>query len=637
MITVDDADVLSLAAVLNCTFEKPHVDFLKAISSCNLHACPGSGKTTLLVAKLAILARKWPWRDRGILVLSHTNVARREVEQRLQKEPSAARLLSYPHFIGTIQGFVDRFLALPFLRWRGEEAPRIDDDLFALRATSLFYSGLGWKAFGTARGYLSRRHQEGRPIVASLHYSGAQLDVAAEEGDLPGPNTATTKQLLDLKRRVSAEGIFRYADMFAFAAASLKAHPFLRGALRGRFPWVFVDEMQDTSNEQETLLNDIFSGAGIVFNKIGDKNQAIFSEAVDQGAQHELAWANSIDLPQSKRLAPKLAELVSPLAVVHPLRLQGNSKRKDRAHTIFLFDDATISDVLPAFGTLILKEWGGSLPKNFVAKAVGFRRRPHEKPSIPGSLVDYWSEFEARPIEARQPHASLLSAVLHARRLAFANGEFLGAHRLVFNSLARLMELHEGARVTPQALRDRCKSPNLDERLLTGAIAALLRTDCVSSAGVWAMTVKEACAFLAPGMRTPEVDRYVAWEDESTASKTMTRATHVFVHRKDHMTVAIEVATIHAVKGETHDATLVLETLFHEHDVQLAVPVLLGKRAPLTKARLVGHMKRLFVASTRPKELLCVALHRTHATEKQLGALRDLGWSIDLIAKAATA
>lgn len=636
MIAVDDADVLSVAAALDCTFEKPQVDFLKAPSSCTLHACPGSGKTTLLVAKLALLARKWPWRDRGILVLSHTNVARREVERRLQKEPSAAMLLGYPHFIGTIQGFVDRFLALPFLRGRGEEAPRIDDDLFALRATTLFYSASGWKAFGTARGYLLRRHQEGRPTIASLHYSGAQLDVAAEVGDLPGPDTATTKQLLELKGRVSAEGIFRYADMFAFAAASLKAHPFLRAALRGRFPWVFVDEMQDTSNEQEALLDDIFSGAGIVFSKIGDTNQAIFSEAVGEGAQRELTWANSIDLPQSYRLAPKLAELVSPLAVVHPVRLQGNPRRKDRAHTIFLFDDTSISDVLPAFGSLILKEWNDSLPKNFVAKAVGFRRRPHERASIPGSLVDYWSEFEARPAEDRPPHLTLLSAVRHARRLASVSGEFFGAHRTVFDALARLVELHEGGRVTRRALGERCRNGSLDGRVLKVVIAMLFRAGCVSSGNVWAKTVKEGCAFLVPGKRTPEVDGYVAWEDEATALKTTTSGSHVFVHRKDHMTVAIEVATIHAVKGETHDATLVLETMFHEHDVQLAVPVLLGKPAPLTKARLVGHMKRLFVASTRPKELLCVALHRTHATERQLGALRDLGWSIAPLLTAAT-
>ena len=37
-------------------------EFLKTRSTVDASACPGSGKTTLIVAKLAILAQKWPHR-----------------------------------------------------------------------------------------------------------------------------------------------------------------------------------------------------------------------------------------------------------------------------------------------------------------------------------------------------------------------------------------------------------------------------------------------------------------------------------------------------------------------------------------------------------------------------------------------
>jgi DNA helicase-2/ATP-dependent DNA helicase PcrA len=74
---------------------------LKSTERMDVAACPGSGKTTLLVAKLAILAAKWPHRTRGICVLSHTNVARREIESRLGHTAAGQRLLSYPHFVGT--------------------------------------------------------------------------------------------------------------------------------------------------------------------------------------------------------------------------------------------------------------------------------------------------------------------------------------------------------------------------------------------------------------------------------------------------------------------------------------------------------------------------------------------------------
>ena len=90
-------------------------DFMRARTTLDVSACPGSGKTTLIVAKLAIMARKWPHRTRGICVLSHTNAAREEIQRRLRGTVVGQQLLSYPHFIDTIHGFVNRFLALPWL------------------------------------------------------------------------------------------------------------------------------------------------------------------------------------------------------------------------------------------------------------------------------------------------------------------------------------------------------------------------------------------------------------------------------------------------------------------------------------------------------------------------------------------
>ncbi len=61
----------------DCT-EPSHIDFLAKATPCDVQAAPGNGKTTLLAAKLALLARTWLTRRRGICVLSHTNAARTE-------------------------------------------------------------------------------------------------------------------------------------------------------------------------------------------------------------------------------------------------------------------------------------------------------------------------------------------------------------------------------------------------------------------------------------------------------------------------------------------------------------------------------------------------------------------------------
>src|SRR5680860_997817 len=87
-------------------------NFIKCLDkSVDVHACPGSGKTTSLLAKLYLLSEKMPFSDgRATCVLTHTNVAIDTIKNRLGTK--ANRLFQYPNFFGTIQSFVDRFLAI---------------------------------------------------------------------------------------------------------------------------------------------------------------------------------------------------------------------------------------------------------------------------------------------------------------------------------------------------------------------------------------------------------------------------------------------------------------------------------------------------------------------------------------------
>ena len=131
----------------------PRLEILKSNESLDIEACPGSGKTTLLVAKLAILARNWTDRCHGICVLSHTNVARFQIEKRLGHTSEGRRLLSYPHFVGTIHGFANEFLALPWLRSKPFSIRRIDDEVCLARRWSKLpgYTQSQWRIMGTTK------------------------------------------------------------------------------------------------------------------------------------------------------------------------------------------------------------------------------------------------------------------------------------------------------------------------------------------------------------------------------------------------------------------------------------------------------------------------------------------------------
>lgn len=110
-------------------FEQDKIDIIECNESRDVKACPGSGKTTTLLAKLIILANRMPLpENQGICVLTHTNVAIDEIKSKLGHK--ADILFSYPNHFGTIQSFVDKFLAIPAYKGIYNNSPkRIDNDL----------------------------------------------------------------------------------------------------------------------------------------------------------------------------------------------------------------------------------------------------------------------------------------------------------------------------------------------------------------------------------------------------------------------------------------------------------------------------------------------------------------------------
>lgn len=174
---IADSDIALIAQELRLDLADPEpVAVLKEVSSCDVQAGPGSGKTTILTAKLAILAKKWPYHDRGICVLSHTNVARREIEQKLGRSANLRMLLGYPHFIGTFQTFVDQFLAVPFLRKERVEVTAVDDDRFGERAWTMLRQKC-WKAAFAIQKFCRNNAARAQSIVASLALDGPHMGV----------------------------------------------------------------------------------------------------------------------------------------------------------------------------------------------------------------------------------------------------------------------------------------------------------------------------------------------------------------------------------------------------------------------------------------------------------------------------
>ena len=93
--------------------EKQKETVLKPRGKFVVRACPGSGKTYSVAARLAHKISNWESKYQGIATLSFTNIAWQEIEKQVS-DFGTRTPIDYPHFLGTIDSFVNRFIFLPF-------------------------------------------------------------------------------------------------------------------------------------------------------------------------------------------------------------------------------------------------------------------------------------------------------------------------------------------------------------------------------------------------------------------------------------------------------------------------------------------------------------------------------------------
>jgi len=93
----------------------------------------------------------------------------------------------------------------------------------------------------------------------------------------------------------------------------------------------------------------------------------------------------------------------------------------------------------------------------------------------------------------------------------------------------------------------------------------------------------------------------------------------------------IHIATIASVKGETHLATLILESCrVKKYDIKSLLPFLCGTKraADVTDDSTLGQLMNIFVGASRPRRLLAFAMHIERSNEKDRRKLEQAGWSV---------
>lgn len=602
----------------------------------DFNAVPGSGKTSLLAVKLLLLAKKWPYARRGICVLSHTNVARDEIARRLAGTVEGAQLLSYPHFIGTIHSFVNQFFAMPILRSLEQKIEVIDDEVFADKARARLQLG----QFSKLRFFLNNQNN-GDDIATTLFYRTAELAVQVEKGALPATHTQSYHSLVSLKAQLAKLGIFRHRDMFAYADIALKTCPHLVDVVHRRFPMVFIDEMQDTSWDQESFLNCIFDGKSVM-QRFGDVDQKILSDE-ENADRLTFPRQGHGSISTSKRFGNQIAHAVG------SVRMSGGAVVGEGVGThapillLYAADEAT--KVVQHFGKLVINRLSETEVSTHEVKAMCARKTGGGDVDAGRHLRDYWPTYGVGlPTIGMRSESfwSLIGDVGNSLQVASLSARVSDVRR------GLMLVLRDAGSALVNDIRDGRALPRAARAFApTGRLEALTRKlvlfgEQLCSVGQRAMLFQllydELKPYLSDDLGIEAFKALSVFEETAgvTDAAVAPAVTTCQVHDQGR-SLQFSLGTVASMKGETQSASLVLESYggnSRRFDVALGLEYIAGvpskALAKLPKTQ-QGQMRNLYVAMSRPTSLLCLAANESRVPQKVRDALAERGWHIETV------
>ena len=125
---------------------------------------------------------------------------------------------------------------------------------------------------------------------------------------------------------------------------------------------------------------------------------------------------------------------------------------------------------------------------------------------------------------------------------------------------------------------------------------------------------------------------YVSAPAAAQAASAMSTGNTIRLHGFD-----IELASVHAVKGQTHTATLYFESAYHadgkgaaakSYESQRLAPQFLAQPLNAPAVRVQQSAKMVYVGFSRPTHLLCFAVHRQRF-DSYLSAISGNLWEVD--------
>ena len=221
-----------------------------------VRACPGSGKTYSIAARLADRMSRWPLNHQGIAAISFTNSAWQEIERQVTTHFKIEKPIPYPHFLGTIDSFVNRFIFLPFghLVIGCQNRPVLVGEPHGPWSGNTFSDS----------------------FFPNLSYD-INGELYPKNKTIMPRNWQNNRYIKPAKKRLQKTGYANQDDANYFGMKILECYPKIAKAIIHRFPLFMIDEAQDTSEIQMKIIDLLIDNGLQNIMLVGDPDQAISS------------------------------------------------------------------------------------------------------------------------------------------------------------------------------------------------------------------------------------------------------------------------------------------------------------------------------------------------------------------------
>ena len=425
-----------------------------------ISAVPGSGKTwTLshLAAKLLLTVDLQP--DQEILVVTFANSAVDNFTSRIGELVREYGLLEgYGYRVRTLHGLAgDIIRERPELAGLGNDFRILDDEDANAILEELSFEQLN-KHEDFFRHLISsdRNPKEVEKLMRDVKSGMPALlkDIASSfirsaknEGQMAAdlailqksrPVTPLFQICFDIYRsyqeRLKLLGAVDFDDLIYHAWKCLKSDPDLVRHLAHRWPYILEDEAQDSSKQQQAILQVLSEQTGN-WVRVGDTNQAIyqsFTTADPRLLKEYLARPDvySVDLPESGRSCQKIIDLANRLnawvQTSHPNEAVRDSLTKpfiiptqpgdpqqnppNTAHSVELVTNPFSSEEELNFITRQAKAWLENHPQDTVAVLALMNARVNKIAEVlRGNKIDYVDILMKVPRETRETIGSVVN------------------------------------------------------------------------------------------------------------------------------------------------------------------------------------------------------------------------------------